>query len=104
MFMSNLKMVVESTPINVSHDTYRRECRYTKGLHIPLQDFQSILEHMCPEIKLYFDFHNPGKQIKQGTYLNGHSGLAKSIKNYYEQLKNDLDRFYNGQDFYVKII
>lgn len=102
--MERVKLVVEQYPINVSHETYRRECQYTKGIHIPQEDFVHILESMCPEVKMYFDFHNPGKHIARGTYLNGHAGLVKSIKNYYEQIKSQIDAFYNGQDFYVKII
>ncbi|TSI08280.1 hypothetical protein [Lysinibacillus sp. BW-2-10] len=100
-----LRIVYESKPINVSHDTYRRECRYTRGIHIPFEDFVEILDDMSHDIKLYFDFHNPGKQIAPGTYLNGHSGLERSIASYYQNRKNTcIDGINTGKDFYVKII
>ena len=102
--MQEIKFVNEPKPINVSHDTYKRECCYTRGLHIPHQDLLEILESMSEDTKLYFEFHNPGKTIEPGTYLNGHAGLARSIMNYYQNMKDmRVDGFY-GQDFYVKII
>ena len=103
--MHKIKLVNEPKPINVSHDTYKRECRYTRGVHIPYEDFVEILDNMSHDTKLYFDFHNPGKEISPGTYLNGHSGLARSIVNYYQNRKNTtIDHFNNGKDFYVKLI
>lgn len=103
--MENFKLVIEPKPINVSHDTYRRECCYTRGIHIPHEDFVEILESMSHDTKIYFDFHNPGKAIEPGTYLNGHSGLARSIANYYQNRENiKVDGINNGKDFYVKII
>lgn len=103
--MSQFKIVTESKPINVSHDTYRRECKYTRGIHIPIEDFIEILNGMSLETRLYFDFHNPGKPIMLGTYLNGHSGLARSIAHYYKNEKNlDVKSTINGKDFYVKLI
>lgn len=62
-FMPQLRIVNETTPVNVSHDTYRRECRYTRGIHIPHEDFVDILDNMCHDTRLYFDFHNPGKKL-----------------------------------------
>lgn len=103
--MCTIKLVTEPKPINVSHDTYRRECRYTRGIHVPKQDFLQILDRMSPDTKIYFEFHNPGKPIKEGTYLNGHAGLARAIVNYYKDEKNtNVNDFNNGKDFYVKII
>ncbi|HWK22530.1 MAG TPA: hypothetical protein VNS08_05795 [Ureibacillus sp.] len=102
--MQEIRFVYEKKPINVSHDTYRRECRYTRGIHIPYQDFVEILENMSHDTKLYFEFHNPGKKIAPGTYLNGHAGLAKSIVNYYQNTKEMHVNGVIGQDFYVKII
>ena len=103
--MNQILMTFEQKPINVSHDTYRRECRYTRGIHIPAQDFIAILDRMCEDTKLYFEFHNVAKKIEQGTYLNGYSGLAKHIANYYKNEKNvEVVGITNGRDFYVKII
>ncbi|MFF2797352.1 hypothetical protein [Lysinibacillus xylanilyticus] len=100
-----IEMVLESSPVNVSHDTYRRECRYTRGIHIEEQEFKAILDAMCHDSRLYFDFHNPCKEIKKGTYLNGHSGLARNIFNYYKINHGiELTELINGKDFYVKII
>ncbi|WP_082332710.1 hypothetical protein [Lysinibacillus contaminans] len=102
---NKVEIVLEPTPINVSHDTYRRECRYNRGIHIEERDFHAILDSMCHDSRLYFDFHNPRKEIKQGTYLNGHSGLARNIYNYYKKTRNiELTELLNGKDFYVKII
>ncbi|MCL1698030.1 MULTISPECIES: hypothetical protein [unclassified Lysinibacillus] len=100
-----IEMVLESSPVNVSHDTYRRECRYTRGIHIEEQEFRAILDSMCHDSRLYFDFHNPRREIKKGTYLNGHSGLAQSIYNYYKTNYDiEINELINGKDFYVKII
>ncbi|WP_279629545.1 hypothetical protein [Lysinibacillus capsici] len=35
----HIEMILEASPVNVSHDTYRRECRYTRGIHIEEQEF-----------------------------------------------------------------
>lgn len=103
--MNTFEMVVEQTPIHIIHDTYKRECRYTRGIHIPLADFENILNHMCHDTKVYFDFHNTAKPIRVGTYLNGHSGLAKDIFNYYQETYNKtIPSILNGKDFYVKIV
>ena len=100
-----IEMILEPTPINVSHDTYRRECQYTRGIHIEEQEFKAILNAMCHDSRLYFVFHNPRKEIKKGTYLNGHSGLARNIYDYYKtQYDIELTDIINGKDFYVKII
>ena len=103
--MNTYKMVVEQTPIHIIHDTYKRECRYTRGIHIPIADFENILNRMCHDTKVYFDFHNTAKPICVGTYLNGHSGLARDIFSYYEETYNTtIPNILNGKDFYVKII
>ena len=103
--MNTFEMVVEQTPIHVIHDTYKRECQYTRGIHIPLADFENILNQMCHDTKVYFDFHNTAKPICVGTYLNGHSGLAKEIAAYYQNTYNQtIPSILNGKDFYVKII
>ena len=103
--MNTFEMVVEQTPIHIIHDTYKRECQYTRGIHIPLADFEKILDQMCHDTRVYFDFHNTAKPISVGTYLNGHSGLAKEIANYYLETYNQaIPSILNGKDFYVKII
>jgi len=103
--MEDVHIVVESTPINVSHDTYKRECRYTRGIHIPINDLYEILESMPNDIRMYFEFHNPGKELIPGTFLNGYSGFAKSIADYYQHKNSSLvPLINNGKDFYVKII
>lgn len=103
--MEEVQIVVETTPIHVSHDTYKRECCYTRGIHIPVNDLLGILETMPNDIRMYFEFHNPGKQLIPGTYLNGYSGLAKSIADYYQHKYSSLAPVINnGKDFYVKII
>ncbi|KGR79274.1 hypothetical protein [Ureibacillus manganicus] len=103
--MVKVQIVLESKPINVSHDTYRRECRYIRGVHIPMKDFLEIMDCMTEEIRLYFDFHNPGKPLEPGTYLNGYSGLARTIAIYYQNENSSIvPMINNGKDFYVKII
>jgi len=100
-----IEMILEPSPVNVSHDTYRRECKYTRGIHIEEQEFKAILDTMCHDSRLYFDFHNPRKEIIKGTYLNGHSGLARNIYDYYKtNYAIELSELINGKDFYVKII
>jgi len=100
-----IEMILESAPVNVSHDTYRRECKYTRGIHIEEQEFKAILDSMCHDSRLYFDFHNPRKEIKKGTYLNGHSGLARNIYDYYKNIYDiEINELMNGKDFYVKLI
>ena len=100
-----IEMILEPSPVNISHDTYRRECQYTRGIHIEEQEFNAILNAMCHDSRLYFDFHNPRKEIKKGTYLNGHSGLARNIYDYYKAHYDfELTDIINGKDFYVKII
>ena len=60
---------------------------------------------MCHDTKVYFDFHNTAKQICVGTYLNGHSGLARVILSYYEETYNTtIPNIIDGKDFYVKIV
>lgn len=103
--MNDVRLVVEQKAINVPHDTYKRECRYTRGIHIPTRDFEKILSNMSYDTKAYFDFHNPGKRIQAGVYLNGYNGLARTIVQYYKKEKNiELNDLNNGKDFYVKLI
>ena len=103
--MEKVKMIVVQKPVNVTHDTYRRECRYTRGVHIPVSDFVQIVERMSEDTKIYFEFHNVAKKFEQGTYFNGHASLAKQIDQYYKTEKNtEIVDINNGQDFYVKLI
>ena len=103
--MNAFEIVVEQTPVHITHDTYKRECEYTRGIHIPIQDFEAIIQQMTPDTKVYFEFHNVAKPIRVGTYLNGHSGLAKEIATYYEKAYNkQVKSILDGKDFYVKII
>ncbi|WP_107838359.1 hypothetical protein [Metasolibacillus meyeri] len=102
--MMKLEMIVEQQPIHISHDTYRRECRYTRGIHIPADEFSQIMKLMAEDTKLYFEFHNVAKKIEPGSYLNGHSSLARQIDEYYKKMKNtEIIGINNGQDFYVKL-
>jgi hypothetical protein len=103
--MSSFEMVVAHTPVHITHDTYKRECRYTRGIHIPLKDFENILQIMCQDTKAYFEFHNVAKPIREGSFLNGHAGLAKVISAYYLETYNErIHSLQDGRDFYVKII
>ena len=103
--MNEIKMIVEPNPINISHHTYNRECRYTRGLHIPLEDFQNIVNLMDPDTKAYFEFHNVAKKIERGEYFNGHAGLARHIAQYYKHEKGaEVTGINDGHDFYVKIV
>ncbi|KGR88517.1 hypothetical protein [Lysinibacillus odysseyi] len=103
--MIQIDMITEPKPINISHHTYKRECRYTRGVHISLEDFQQIINSMCSDTRIYFDFHNSAKQLKSGEYFNGHAGLARQIDSYYRTMKNtEIVGINNGLDFYVKII
>ena len=103
--MNQISMITEGTPINIQHHTYKRECRYTRGIHIPLTDIEIILNGMNEDILTYFEFHNIAKEIKTGTFLNGYAGLANIIADYYKREKNsEILGLTNGRDFYVKII
>lgn len=103
--MNDVRFVTEAKAINIPHDTYKRECIYTRGIHIPTNDFEGILDSMPYETRIYFDFHNPGKKIQPGVYLNGYNGLARTIIQYYKREKNiELRELNNGKDFYVKLI
>lgn len=105
MLMIKIDMITEPKPINISHHTYKRECRYNRGLHIPLAEFQQIINRMCPDTRIYFDFHNSGKHLECGEYFNGHAGLAREIDNYYKTVKDtEVTGINNGRDFYVKVI
>lgn len=102
--MMKLEMTVEQQPLYISHDTYRRECRYMRGIHIPADEFSQIINLMEEDTKLYFDFHNVAKKIEPGIYLNGHSSLARQIDDYYKKIKNtEIIGLNNGKDFYVKL-
>lgn len=103
--MQQMTMIKEEKPINIQHHTYKRECRYTRGIHIPLSDMENILNRMNENALAYFEFHNIAKEIKQGTFLNGYAGLAKAISDYYKDEKGiEILELTNGRDFYVKII
>ena len=103
--MNQLTMINETTPVNIPHHTYRRECRYTRGINIPLTDIEMILNRLHDDDLVYFEFHNLAKEIKQGTLLNGYAGLASIISNYYKHEKNiEITGLTNGRDFYVKIV
>ena len=103
--MQQMTMIKEENPINIQHHTYKRECRYTRGIHIPLDDMENILNRMNEAALAYFEFHNIAKEIKQGTLLNGYAGLAKEISDYYKDEKGvEILELTNGRDFYVKII
>ena len=103
--MNQMIMIKEDKPINIEHHTYKRECRYTRGIHIPLADMENILNRMNENALAYFEFHNIAKEIKQGTLLNGYAGLANVIFDYYKHEKGiEVKELTNGRDFYVKII
>ena len=103
--MNQMTMINETTPINIQHHTYKRECRYTRGINIPLTDIEVILNRMSEDALAYFEFHNIAKEIKQGTLLNGYSGLANVIADYYKHEKgSEILGLTNGRDFYVKIV
>ena len=103
--MNQLSMINETTPVNIPHHTYKRECRYTRGINIPLADIEKILSALDDEAHIYFEFHNIAKEIKQGTLLNGYAGLASTISDYYKREKNmEIPELTNGRDFYVKIV
>jgi hypothetical protein len=103
--MQKMTMINEEKPVNVEHHTYKRECRYTRGIHIPLADMENILNRMNEDNLAYFEFHNIAKEIKQGTLLNGYASLATNISDYYKHEKDiEVLELTNGRDFYVKII
>lgn len=103
--MNQMTMIKETTPVNIQHHTYKRECRYTRGVHISLADIERILHGMNEDTLAYFEFHNIAKEIKQGTLLNGYSGLANIIADYFKQEKGiEILELTNGRDFYVKIV
>lgn len=103
--MQQISMITETVPINIQHHTYKRECRYTRGVHISLADIEIILNSLNDDTLAYFEFHNIAKEIKPGTLLNGYAGLAKIISDYFRQEKDsEILELTNGRDFYVKII
>lgn len=103
--MNQLSMINETIPVNIAHHTYKRECRYTRGIDIPLADIEKILSELNDDALIYFEFHNIAKEIKQGALLNGYAGLASAISNYYKREKNtEIPELTNGKDFYVKIV
>lgn len=103
--MNKIEMIEVQKPIHVMHDTYKRECRYSRGLHIPAEDFEKIVNRMCHDSKVYFEFHNVAKNIISGEYFNGHASLARSIFDYYKSEKNiEISSINDGKDFYVKVL
>ena len=103
--MQQITMIKEEKPINIEHHTYKRECRYTRGIHIPLDDMENIINRMNESALAYFEFHNIAKEIKPGTLLNGYASLANGIEDYYKHEKGiEVLELTNGRDFYVKII
>ncbi len=103
--MNTIKMIIEDKPIHIPHHTYSRECCYTRGVHIPIEDFKKIVNNMCPDTKTYFEFHNVAGKIERGEYFNGHAGLGRHIANYYKQKKGaDVKGVNDGRDFYVKVV
>lgn len=103
--MNKIEMIQVQQPIHVIHDTYKRECRYVRGIHIPAEDFTSIVQRMNDDDKAYFEFHNVAKKIRAGEYFNGHVSLARAIYNYYMTVKGiEVVGINNGIDFYVKVI
>ncbi|MGN7478852.1 hypothetical protein ACTHOQ_13445 [Solibacillus silvestris] len=102
--MDQMTMIKETTPVNIQHHTYKRECRYTRGIQIPLADIENILNGMNEDTLAYFEFHNIAKEMKSGTLLNGYAGLANIISDYYKREKGiEILELTNGRDFYVKI-
>ena len=102
--MNKIEMVTVQKPIHIMHDTYKRECRYLRGLHIPAEDLANIVNRMNPDGKAYFEFHNVAKKIYAGEYFNGHASLACAISDYYIEEKGiEIDGLNNGKDFYVKV-
>lgn len=101
--MNTLQIINEQQPIHIIHDMYKRECRYTRGVHISVSDFAQILEAMNQEQKHFFDFHNVAKKIEAGTLLNGYAGLAKQIASFYREQNIEIAGLNNGKDFYVKL-
>ena len=52
--MQQMTMIKEEKPINIEHHTYKRECRYTRGIHIPLDDMENIINHFTHTISIVF--------------------------------------------------
>ena len=101
--MNQLEMVKVQKPIHIMHDTYKRECRYLRGLHIPAEDLAKIVVGMNQNDKAYFEFHNVAKKISSGEYFNGHVSLARAISSYYATVKGiEVIGLNDGKDFYVK--
>ena len=102
--MNKIEMVKVQQPIHIMHDTYKRECRYLRGLHIPAEDLSNIVERMNSDGKAYFEFHNVSKKINTGEYFNGHASLARAISDYYATEKGmEVIGLNDGKDFYVKV-
>ncbi|GGG11070.1 hypothetical protein GCM10007425_01740 [Lysinibacillus alkalisoli] len=92
-------------PRFIVHNTYKRECQYFRYITLSVNDLETILYQMNSEDKTYFEFHNAGFPITQGTLLNGHARLAHQIYIYLQREKNiSLPEILNGKDFYIRLI
>jgi hypothetical protein len=102
--MTKPSLITESQPVFITHDTYKRECRYMRRIELSEQDMHTILESMDEDTRVYFSFHNVERSITAGTLLNGYDGFARAIYRYLkQQYAITLPDLINGQDFYVKI-
>lgn len=102
--MTKPSLIIEQQPVFITHDTYKRECRYMRRIELSEQDMHAILASMDEDTRIYFSFHNVERPITAGTLLNGYDGFARTIYRYLkQQYAITLPDLINGQDFYVKI-
>lgn len=102
--MTKPSLTIEQQPVFITHDTYKRECRYMRRIELSEQDMHAILASMDEDTRIYFSFHNVERPITAGTLLNGYDGFARAIYRYLnQQYAITLPDLINGQDFYVKI-
>lgn len=102
--MTKPSLITETQPVFITHDTYKRECRYMRRIELSEQDMHAILESMDEDTRIYFSFHNVERPITADTLLNGYDGFARTIYRYLkQQYAITLPDLINGQDFYVKI-
>lgn len=102
--MTKPSLIIEQQPVFITHDTYKRECRYMRRIELSEQDMHAILASMDEDTRIYFSFHNVERPITADTLLNGYDGFARTIYRYLkQQYAITLPDLINGQDFYVKI-
>lgn len=90
--------------IYVRHDVYGRLIRYSRGIHLSNDTFQTIFNALDAHARSYFFFHNnPAHAITIGSYLNGHASFAVAAFHHFKEHGMTIHELIDGQDFYIHI-